>query len=309
LNGVHDIGGMDGFGSIHRETDEPVFHEPWESRVFGMSMVGAGLPPIPVAARRHQLELLTPVQYLSSSYYERWLARIDAALVETGTLTREEIDGRIQQLAADPDLPMPRREDPDRADGLANALRAGRPVTRKIRQKPRFAVGDKIVTRNLNPHGHTRLPRYARGKRGVIVAHHGAHVFPDTNAHGLGENPQHLYTVRIAMRELWGANAEPNESVLIDLWESYLEKDMAAARSTLQKGAPATKKIVTKTPLRAAKVQARAASPKRSLAMPLPSMTLTSSGGRAKSKAGKATVGQGSAGSGRGSGKPMRRSR
>lgn len=309
MNGVHDIGGTDGFGPIRRETDEPVFHEPWESRVFGMAMVGGGLPPITLDARRHQLELLSPVQYLASSYYERWLARIDAALVETGTLTREEIDGRIQQLAADPDLPMPRREDPDRADGLANALRGGRPVTRKIRQKPRFSFGDKIVTRNLNPHGHTRLPRYARGKRGVIVAHHGAHVFPDTNAHGLGENPQHLYTVRIAIRELWGANAEPNESVHIDLWESYLEKDKAAAKSIGQKRVPASTKIVAKTSPRPAKLQARAASPKRSLDMPLPSITLTSPGGRAKSKAGKATVGQGSARSGRGSSKPLRRSR
>jgi nitrile hydratase subunit beta len=305
LNGVHDIGGMDGFGPIHRETDEPVFHEPWESRVFGMAMVGGGLPPITLDARRHQLELLSPVQYLSSSYYERWLARIDAALVEAGALTREEIDERMQQFAADPDLPVPRRTDPAQADDIANVSRAGRPVTRKIRQKPRLAVGDKIVTRNLNPHGHTRLPRYTRSKRGVIVAHHGAHVFPDTNAHGLGENPQHLYTVRIAMRKLWGDNAEPNESVLIDLWESYLEKDKAATKSVVQKSVPAAKKIVAKTSPRAARVQARAASPKRSLAVPLPSITLTSPGGGRKSNGGRATTGRGSAGSG----KQTRRSR
>jgi nitrile hydratase len=309
LNSVHDIGGIDGFGAIQRETDEPVFHEPWESRVFGISMVGGGLPPITLDARRHGLERLPPVQYLSSSYYERWLARIDATLVEAGTLTREEIDRRMQEFAAEPDLPMPRREDPARADGIASTVRAGRPVTRKIRQKPRFAVGDKIVTRNLNPHGHTRLPRYTRGKHGVIIAHHGAHVFPDTNAHGLGENPQHLYTVRIAMRELWGGSAETNGSVLIDLWESYLEKDKAAAKSTVQKSVPAAKKVVAKPSPRAAKVSARAAASKRTLAMPLSSIKLTSRGGGGKSKTGRATTGPGSAKSGRGSGKPMRRSR
>jgi nitrile hydratase subunit beta len=325
LNGVHDIGGMDGFGTIQHETDEPVFHEPWESRVFGMSMVNPGLPQITLDARRHNLERLPPLQYLSSSYYERWLVRIDAALIEAGTLTREEIDRRMQEFAADPDQPVPRREDPAWAEGIANALRAGRPVTRTIRQKPRFAVGDKIVTRNLNPHGHTRLPRYARGKHGIIVAHHGAHVFPDANAHGLGENPQHLYTLRIAARELWGSDAEPNESVLIDLWESYLERDKAAAKSTTREITPEAKKLAAKTPSRSAKALAHAASSKRSPGKPLPSVTrasplpqrsgrgtgtMPSSTGRVEesSKAGTA-AGRGSARSGLGSGKPIRRSR
>ncbi len=281
MNGVHDIGGMDGFGPIHREADEPVFHEPWESRVVGMLLTGAGPPPEPLDAFRHRLERLDPIKYLSSSYY----------------------------VAADPDLPMPRREDPARAEHLANAFRAGRPESkRKIRQKPRFAVGDTIVTRNLNPPGHTRLPRYTRGKRGVIVAHHGAHVFPDTNAHGLGENPQHLYTVRIAARELWGGGAEPNESVLIDLWDSYLEKDKTAAKSAVQKPMPAVKKVVAKPPARATKMPARAAASKRSFAAPLPSLTAAAP---VKSKRARTTVGagRGSARSGRGSGKPMRKSR
>jgi hypothetical protein len=150
LNGVHDIGGMDGFGAIHLETDEPVFHELWESRVFGMFVTGAGLPPTPLDAVRHRLERLDPLRYLSSSYYERWLAVMEGALIEAGTLKLEEIEARVHQFAADPALPMLRRDDPARAEGLANVLRAGRPVIRQIRQKPRFAVGDKIVTRNLN---------------------------------------------------------------------------------------------------------------------------------------------------------------
>jgi nitrile hydratase len=223
---------MDGFGPIHRETDEPVFHEPWESRVFAMFITGMGLPPVTgFDAARHGMERLDPVMYLTSSYYERWLAAMESRLTETGTLSREEIEARVQRFADDPHLPIARRDDPVQAEGLVNAFRIGRPAARKIRQKPRFAVGDKIVTGNLNPHGHTRLPRYARAKRGVIVAHRGAHVFPDSNAHGQGENPLHLYTVRIAGGELWGDSAEPNENVLIDLWESYLQREKAPIKS------------------------------------------------------------------------------
>jgi nitrile hydratase beta subunit len=277
-----------------------------------MLATGEGLPPTPLDAFRHRLERLDPIKYLSSSYYERLLAGMESALVETGMLSLDEIETRLEQLTADPDVPMPRREDPASAEHLANAVRAGPPESqRKIRQKPRFAVGDKIVTRNLNPLGHTRLPRYVRGKSGVIVAHHGAHVFPDTNAHGLGENPQHLYTVRIAARELWGYGAEPNECVLIDLWDSYLERDKAVARSTARNTGPAAKKVVAKASAQAAKVLARAASAKRSLAAPLPSITPAQAGRGRKSKVGGAIAytGRGSTSSKRRSGKPMRRTR
>jgi nitrile hydratase subunit beta len=225
VNGVHDIGGMDGFGAVIPESDEPVFHEPWEGRVFALNILGVGRVAIPVDALRHRIELLDPLRYLTSTYFERWLAAMAQAIIDAGTLTSEEIEARMQQIAADPDHAMPRRENPAHAEAVAAALRAGSPVTRKIRKPARFALGDHVVTRNLNPLGHTRLPRYARGKRGVIALHHGGHVFPDTNAHGLGEHPQHLYTVRFAARELWGKAAEAKESVLIDLWDSYLDTD------------------------------------------------------------------------------------
>jgi len=309
LNSVHDIGGMDGFGPIHRETDEPVFHELWESRVFGMLLTGAGLPPAPVDALRYRGERLDPIKYLSSSYYERFLAGMENGLIETGTLSLDEIEERVRQFAAEPGLLMPRREDPAVAANITARFRAGNPATRKIRQKPRFAVGDKIVTRNLNPHGHTRLPRYARGKRGVVVAHHGAHVFPDSNAHGLGENPQHLYTVRIAMRALWGDSAEANESVLIDLWESYLDKDKAPAISTRAKSMPGARTIGAKTLPRAVKAHARVASAKRTRSVAPPSVSPTPTGASGRTKRGRAGAGRGSAGSERGSGKRMRRSR
>ena len=262
MNGVHDIGGMDGFGLINPEPNEPVFHEPWEGRVFAINISRAGRPPTPIDAGRHRIECLDPVQYLASSYYERWLAAMESAIVEAGTLTRDEIEAKIQQLAVDPDLSIPRREDPAVAQGIVSVLKAGTPVTREIRQKPRFGVGDRIVTRNLNPHGHTRLPRYARGKHGVVAHHHGAHVFPDTNAHGLGENPQHLYTVRISAREIWGDSAEPNESILIDLWESYLEKDSRAVKSA-QRTSSGVKHAPSKSRLQSRKISLRAAARSR----------------------------------------------
>jgi len=231
MNGVHDIGGMDGFGPVRPEPNEPVFHEPWEGRVLAMFLLGAGASARNVDAGRHRLERLDPVKYLASSYYERWLAAMEGALIESGTLTEAEIAARESQFAENPDLAMPRRDNPALAEQIVAILQAGNPATRQIRQKPRFATGDRVVTRNLNPHGHTRLARYARGKRGVIAHHWGAYVFPDTNAHGLGENPQHLYSVRFSVRELWGDTAETNESILIDLWESYLERGDTAAKS------------------------------------------------------------------------------
>jgi nitrile hydratase len=228
MNGVHDIGGMDGFGPVNPEPGEPVFHEPWEGRVFALNMLGAGRKHLPIDALRHNIERLDPVRYLASSYYERWLATMAEAIIEAGTLSPDEIEARMRELEAESDATMPRRENPAQAEGVIAALRAGNPATRKVRKPARFTPGQRVITRNLNPPGHTRLPRYARDKHGVIVLHHGAHVFPDTNAHGLGEHPQHLYTVRIAARDLWGSTAEPKAYVLLDLWESYLDDDRSS---------------------------------------------------------------------------------
>jgi Nitrile hydratase beta subunit len=211
----------------------------------------------------------------------------------------------MQEIAANPDLPLPHREDSGQADGIANALHEGRPANRKIRQRPRLVAGDKIVTRNLNPRGHTRLPRYARGKRGVVIAHHGAHVFPDTNAHGLGENPQHLYTVRFSARELWGESAEPNERVLLDVWESYLDKDKAVSRSAAVKRPVGEKKLVAKASPKLSKIVARAASSKHSPPKPIPS----SSSAAGKRKKFSLAISRGSAAGARASRKHIGKSR
>ncbi len=256
MNSVHDIGGTDGFGPVEGEANEPVFHEPWEGRTFGMLFMSMPLTSLTLDAYRHAQERQEPLQYLAASYYQRMLNNLENLLVETGILSSEEIESRVTRLAMTPSLPAPRREDPAVAAGVAEALRTGSPVTRSIGKKPRFAAGDKIVTRNLNPHGHTRMPRYTRGKKGVIVAHHGAHVFPDTNAHGLGENPQHLYTVRIAARELWGDSAEPKEAVMTDLWESYLVPDGVATKASPAKRSKSPQTAKAEKPAKAKTVKA-----------------------------------------------------
>ena len=205
MNGIHDLGGMTCFGPVEAEPDEPVFHSDWERRVFAIN-VAAGGAVGSIDYRRHGIERMPPADYVRSSYYEKWLARMELLVAERGLVDHP------------PNRPA---ETPDEMERIA---RAGRPATRASgRNAPRFAVGERVRARNLNPRGHTRLPRYVRGRVGQIHAYYGTHVFPDTNAHGEGENPQPLYNVRFAATELWGPGAPPRDSLYIDLWEDYLE--------------------------------------------------------------------------------------
>jgi nitrile hydratase beta subunit len=223
MNGVHDLGGMHGFGPVEYEENEPVFHEPWERTVYGINRAVGGRYSV-IDAGRHRIERMGAARYLSTSYYEHWLAGIEMLLDELGIVTTAELDARTEHVIASPDRMPPRSHaatplPPDRP------RREGHPYRREAGAPPRFQPGDTVVTRNLNPPGHTRLPRYARGKRGVVELVHGCMVFPDTNAHDRGEHPQYVYSVRFDARELWGENAEPNQHVNIDMWESYLRKD------------------------------------------------------------------------------------
>jgi nitrile hydratase beta subunit len=215
VNGVHDMGGMHGLGPIEAEMDEPVFHADWEKRVLALSLTtGAGRWNID--AGRHAIERIPGADYLRMSYYEKWFERIRTLSVERGLLTRAELEsGRPEGPKQTPVLT---------ADRVAAALAAGGPADREIVATPAFAVGDKVRARNLNPVGHTRLPRYVRGRAGVIERHHGPHVFPDSNAHFRGEDPRHLYTVRFTAKELWGEAARARDAVYLDLWEPYLER-------------------------------------------------------------------------------------
>jgi nitrile hydratase subunit beta len=217
MNGVHDMGGMHGMGPIAHEANEPVFHEPWEARVYALNRVTAVLGKWNIDASRHARERIPPADYLRMSYYEKWLAGLVLLLEETGLVNGEELaSGRAASGAvkATPSLT---------ADQVASMLARGRWFERPVNAAPRFAVGQQVRARKINPTGHTRLPRYARGNAGVVDRIHGAHVFPDTNAHFRGENPQHLYSVRFSARELWGEVAAPRDAVYLDLWEDYLD--------------------------------------------------------------------------------------
>ncbi|HUM17736.1 MAG TPA: nitrile hydratase subunit beta [Candidatus Nitrosotalea sp.] len=222
MDGVHDLGGMQGFGPVEREENEPVFHADWEAAVLTMMRAGGSRGLFNIDEFRHGIERMAPAHYLRATYYEKWLDGVTRLLIEKGVVGVEELAARRAFFEQRPDAPAraalsgppPAREAPN--------PNWAQDVIRKTGATPRFAPGDAVLTREIHPHGHTRLPRYARGRRGVVHRCHGIHVFPDTNAHGQGEQPQPLYSVRFDARELWGESAELNQAVHIDLWESYL---------------------------------------------------------------------------------------
>ena len=217
MNGVHDMGGMTCFGAVVPEENEPVFHSDWERRVFALNLAGTAFLG-PVDRVRHAIERLEPAFYLSASYYEKWLAAIELLAGEFGILNDEEIRTGISASAG------PSKEPPPNAETIAAFIHHGDPVSRgEGRVNPVFSVGDTVRARNIQPAGHTRLPRYVRGRVGRIAAVHGTHVFPDSNAHDQGENPQPLYNVHFSADELWGPGAPEHDCVYIDLWEDYLE--------------------------------------------------------------------------------------
>lgn len=216
MNSIHDLGGLTNFGPVKPEPNEPVFHEDWERRVFALNMVGLAYVG-PIDRARHVIERMDAVEYLTTSYYEHWLHGFTKLLEELGYVSAEEYATGKAQGKADLTHPPP---DAAMAEGL---IRGGIPATRDVAVNPVFSVGDAVHTRNLEYRGHTRLPRYARGKRGTVVAYNGCHAFPDTAAHDQGENPHPLYTVRFEAAELWGDDVTRKDCVYIDLWEAYLE--------------------------------------------------------------------------------------
>ena len=217
MNSMHDLGGMTCFGPVKAEEDEPIFHSEWERKVFALNLASIAYLG-PVDRVRHSVERMDPVEYLATSYYEHWLAGMETLAREFGYLTDEEIASG--KSSSSPELPFPT---PD-AGMLEGITRGGMPSVREEgRQSQAFKVGDRVRAKNIEVTGHTRLPRYVRGKEGVIHLAHGTHVFPDTHAHDQGENPQPLYNVRFEAKELWGENVERKDCLYIDLWEDYLD--------------------------------------------------------------------------------------
>jgi nitrile hydratase beta subunit len=216
MNGVHDLGGMHGMGPIRYEKNEPVFHAPWEGRVYAVNRALGAWRKWNLDAWRHDIELLPPADYLRMSYYEKWFAALEKRVVQYGFVTKEELESGKAAAGANKMTPV---LTPD----LARRISRGIPSSKDAAILPLFHVGERVRARNINPAGHTRLPRYARGKTGQITRDHGVYAFPDTNARYQGEKRQHVYSVRFAARELWGEQASPRDSVYIDMWDDYLE--------------------------------------------------------------------------------------
>lgn len=220
MNGAQDLGGMQAFGPICPEEETLPFHADWERRVLAITLAMGAVGKWNIDMSRAARESLPPARYLSSSYYEIWFEGLKKLVLNTGLATGEEIEAGESRTAA---VPVPRVL---MANEVTAALLRGNPVDRTVAARARFSVGDAVRTRQMNPSSHTRLPRYCRGRQGRVVAVHGAHVYPDANAIGLGEQPQWLYTVRFDAAELWGADTTAT-SVCVDCWEPYLDEPPA----------------------------------------------------------------------------------
>ena len=221
MNGVHDMGGQQGFGPVLLEKAEPLFHANWESRAMAITVAMGASGQWNIDLSRSARESLPPAIYLSSSYYEIWIRALEKLMLERNMVTQAELQAG-QQLTA-----------PVKVSKVLNignvdaALKAGTPTERSIGQPALFKVGQKVRARNMHPQGHTRLPRYVRGHVGTIVSLHGGHVMPDQ--HTLRALPpfkvavEWLYTVVFDGPTLWGAGTDPRLEVTVDAWESYLE--------------------------------------------------------------------------------------
>ena len=217
MNGAQDMGGKHGFGPVHPEPNEPVFHAEWEKRAFALTLA-MGMPGgWNIDMGRFARENRPPAEYLSMSYYQIWFAALEQMIKERGLASDDEI---AAGHSLRPPKPVKRVLSP--AD-VAKTLHRGGPTERDTNTEAVFKPGDRVRAKNIQPLTHTRLPGYVRGRVGTIERIIGCHVFPDTNATGAGENPKWLYTVRFDGRELWGANSDPTVNVSIDAWEPYLE--------------------------------------------------------------------------------------
>jgi nitrile hydratase beta subunit len=223
MNGAHDLGGMHGFGPVVAEQNEPVFHAEWERRAFGLTLAMGAWRRWNLDMSRSAREQMPPAEYLATSYYEHWLFGLERLLVEHGFASPEELDRVRRGEPAPVGEPAAVQDGALRPDSVPRMLRNRRAARLDEPVAPKFRVGAAVLARNIHPPGHTRVPRYVRGRRGVVAIDHGVFIFPDTHAVGEGKKPQHVYSVRFAARELWGADAPLRDSVYVDLWDDYLE--------------------------------------------------------------------------------------
>ncbi len=218
MNGPQDLGGQMGHGPVVPESDEPLFHAPWERRALALTLAAGACGAWNIDTSRHARESLPPLVYLGSSYYEIWIRALERLLVAHGLVSETELEtgcslgSRIHVMRV------------LRAADVEALLAAGSPYDRPCASRPRFRPGDRVRVRNDHVPTHTRLPRYISGRIGEVVENSGAFVLPDSNAQGKGENPTWCYSVRFRAEDLWGLGAETGSEVMVDCWEPYLDK-------------------------------------------------------------------------------------
>jgi nitrile hydratase len=227
VHGVHDLGGAYGFGRVPT-SEGGSFHSDWERRVFGiqLQLIARGIPRS-LDELRYTLEQLEPELFLAAGYFERWLLANERLVVAAGVVDAQELYARQRAVAQMLESQLPSNPDADFADAVAATIVTSKRVSVDGAPPPRFGVGAGVRTRNHHRGGHTRLARYAQGRRGSIARVYDAFTLPDASAFG-DTRAEHVYAVRFDARELWGDAADPNSSVCIDLWESYLETDERA---------------------------------------------------------------------------------
>ncbi len=205
VDGVHDLGGVQGFGPVDVEVDEPVFHTDWERRAFRLTV--ASMMAGHLSGRfRHSIERMDPAWYLASPYYEHWLTATATGLMEAGLITQSELDAALGAPYA-----------------VARPIRASRLADPGVSTSVHtHGIGDRVRVREWHPLGHTRAPRYVQGKQGTVVRLDGAFSLPDVEYHCDEQRIEPTYSVRFDATELWG---EPGDPVHVDLWESYLERN------------------------------------------------------------------------------------
>lgn len=221
MNGVHDMGGQQGFGPVQPEPDEPLFHAEWEKRALALTLaMGAG-GQWNIDLGRSARESLPPATYLGSSYYAIWILALERLMQERGLVTSQEL--RADTVQTRPPVLFRTLH----ADAVDASLARGTATERQVDQAAAFAPGQRVRARNMHPGGHTRLPRYVRGHVGTVALVHGAHVFPDRHVSRplppFDEAPQWLYTVVFDAQELWGAQGDAAVRISVDAWEPYLE--------------------------------------------------------------------------------------
>jgi nitrile hydratase beta subunit len=215
MNSGHDFGGMMGFGPVDTKHQNINFHEKWEERIFALTLAMGGTGSWNIDTSRHARENMHPGLYTTLSYYQIWLAGLEKLLLSAGLISASELAEGHQHSPAKPVASILNN------DKVMDVLLAGSSYEREPLAPNKFNTGNTVSTRNMHPAGHTRIPRYARGKTGIIERVHGCHVFPDSNAHGDSENQQWLYKVRFTAREIWGEDHSPNDTIFVDLWEPY----------------------------------------------------------------------------------------